>query len=185
MTPLFHRAYGEAALRSLPQPIVAVHDVPEARIWHGRASVARGATLFARLAAFSMRFPPAGRDQRLAVRMRVTPRGEEWARSFEDRMLVTSLEPGPSDHTIRERLWPLVAVSRLDAVATGVTQRLVGLYVIGLPVPPSLWPRLDVREGADGTRYTFRMRIEDPWGRLVIAYDGWLETGSTGDRGAE
>lgn len=174
--PLFHRAYGEAALRALPQPIVTMHDVHAARTWHGQATVARGTTLLARLATLIMRFPRSGRDQKLSVRMRVTPHGEEWARSFDGQILVSMLEAGPSASLIRERLWPMTAMSRLDADATGVAQHLVGLRILGLPVPQSLWPRLDVREGADGERYTFRMRIEDPWGRLVIAYEGWLET---------
>ncbi|MFO1169660.1 MAG: DUF4166 domain-containing protein [Hyphomicrobiaceae bacterium] len=176
MTPLFHRAMGEAALRTLPQPIVVLHDVCDVRTWHGRSTVARGTTVLARLAALVMRFPPDGRDRSLNVRMRATPRGEEWSRSFDGWPLVTSLEPGPVDGTIRERLGPVAAVSRLEADAAGVTQHLVGLRVMGLPAPRWLWPSLDVREGAEGTRYTFRMRIDDPWGRLVIAYEGWLAT---------
>lgn len=162
----------------LPEPIAVVHDVRDMSTWRGRATVARGTTVLARLAALIMRFPPAGPDRSLCVRMRATPRGEEWSRSFDGWPLVTSLEPGPAGGLIRERFWPLAAISRLDADATGVTQHLVGLRVMGMPAPRWLWPRLDVREGAEGTRYTFRMRIEDPWGRLVIAYDGWLETNS-------
>ncbi len=84
------------------------------------------------------------------------------------------LSPGPAQDTVVERLFPVAATSRLLPDATGVTQQLVGLRILGLPVPRALWPKLDVREGAEGNRYTFRMHIEDPWGRLVVAYQGWL-----------
>ncbi len=176
MTPLFHRAYGEAALRTLPPPVVAMHEVRDVRTWHGRATVTHGTTRLARLANWILRFPPAGRDQELSVRMCVTPQGEMWTRRFDGRLLVSYLEPGPAARTIRERLGPISAISRMATDATGVDQPLLAVQVLGLPIPASLRPRLDVREGTDGARYTFRMRAADPWGRLLIAYEGWLDT---------
>lgn len=183
--PLFHRAYG-AALDRLPAPIRIVHDINGERTWHGRVTIERGASLLSRIAGAVMGFPAAALDQPLGVRMRNDGIGEEWARSFDGRSMASRLAAGPDPGTIVERLWPMAATSRLEPDAAGVTQRLAGLRVLGVPVPRALWPHLDVREGAEGTHYTFRMRIVDPWGGLIVAYHGWLETApaSPGERGA-
>jgi hypothetical protein len=133
-----------------------------------------------------MGFPTAALDQPLCVRMRIDGVGEEWVRRFDGQPLVSRLAAGPEPATIVERLWPIAATSRLAPDARGVDQMLVDLRILGLPVPRPLWPRLDVREGAEDTRYTFRMRVEQPWGGLVVAYHGWLETAlaSPGESGA-
>jgi hypothetical protein len=133
-----------------------------------------------------MGFPPTALDQPLSVTMRAVDDGEAWARSFDGRPLRSRLDADTLHGCIVERLWPITGTSRLEPDDGGVTQRLTGLRVLGLPVPRALWPRLDVREGAEGTRYTFRMRVEQPWGGLVVAYHGWLETAlaSPGESGA-
>ena len=175
--PLFHRAYG-TGLGALPAPIRTLHDIQEDRTFEGRVSVERGTTARARLTAALLRFPPAATDQRLTLRIRLDGDVEEWARGFDGRPMVSRLTAGPATGTVIERLFPVAATSRVLPDATGVTQLLVGLRILGLPVPRALWPKLDVREGAEGGRYTFRMRIEDPWGRLVVAYNGWLVPGA-------
>lgn len=171
--PLFHRAYGEG-LNALPAPIRDLHDVHGDRSFEGRVSVERGITAMARLFAALMRFPPTATDQRLTLRIRRDSDSEEWARCFDSRPMVSRLSAGRAENSVIERLFPIAATSRVLPDTEGVTQQLVGLRVLGLPVPRAYWPKLDVREGADGDRYTFRMRIEDPWGRLVVAYNGWV-----------
>ncbi|HXG80074.1 MAG TPA: hypothetical protein VNJ31_12155, partial [Methyloceanibacter sp.] len=52
--------------------------------------------------------------------------------------------------------------SRLDRDGAGVTQVLVGFRVLGLTLPRTLWPKLEVREGADGTRYRFSIAVYFP-----------------------
>ncbi|MEZ5924539.1 MAG: DUF4166 domain-containing protein [Hyphomicrobiaceae bacterium] len=172
--PLFHRAYG-VGLARLPAPIRDLHASAGERRFEGRATVERGDTLLARATAVLLRFPPAGIDQHLSLRIRCVGRQEEWARQFDGRPMVTHLSAGSTPDSVVERRFPVSAQSRLHPDASGVTQTLIGLRFLGLPVPRALWPRLDVREGSTGDRYTFQMRIEDPWGRLVVAYRGWLE----------
>ncbi len=171
--PLFHRAFGDG-LAALPAPIRVLHDVQGDRNFEGRVTVEHGTTSMARLVAVILRFPPAATDQRLTLCIRLDGDVEAWERGFDGRPMVSRLSAGPAEGTVIERRFPVAATSRLLPDATGVTQRLVGLRILGLPVPRALWPKLDVREGAEGDRYTFRMRIEDPWGRLVVAYYGWL-----------
>jgi hypothetical protein len=95
--------------------------------------------------------------------MQPVDQGEVWERRFGDHLMRTSLSPGMRPGTIEERLWPFTATSRLDRDEQGVSQVLVSLRVLGLKLPPSLWPRLLVREGSDGSRYIFSVTAALPW----------------------
>jgi hypothetical protein len=92
--------------------------------------------------------------------------------------MTTTLRAGSAPSTTEETLWPLTAVSRLDPDETGVTQVLIGMRLFGLPLPRAFWPKLEVREGADETRYLFSVAVHFPWGSLIGKYEGWLETGA-------
>ncbi len=172
--PLFHRAYGDA-IAKLPPPIVRLHDVSRSTTWHGRATVQRGGSATARLVCKLMGFPPDGDDVALCVEMIPQNGGEVWRRSFAGHMMTSTLRMGEGG-TIVERLPPMASISRIDCDAGGVTQVLVGLRAFGLPVPRPLWPKVAVREGAAGDRYTFSMAIHLPWNQPLVRYDGWLAT---------
>jgi hypothetical protein len=90
--------------------------------------------------------------------------------------MTTQLRPGRLPRTVEEAVWPLTAVSRLDPDDEGVTHVLVGLRLLGIPLPRALWPRLEVLESADGTRYGFSVKAAFPWGAPIGKYQGWLET---------
>lgn len=173
--PLFHQAYGEGLAR-LPAPIVLTHAVHDRLSLEGEADTTLGSSALARLLCRLLRLPPERRGAPLHVTMTRTKDGEHWRRLFGGHAFETRFRLGPEPGTVVELLWPMAAVSRLDVDAGGVTQILVGLRVMGLPVPRTLWPRLDVREGADGSRYTFDMSITLPWRARLVRYKGWLET---------
>lgn len=173
--PLFHRLYG-AALGFLPSPIIRVHDVGGVRTWRGQACVMQGETLPARALCRLLGFPQPGQAVPLTVVMTRGGQTESWRRSFGGHPMATRLRAGNAPHTVEETFWPFTAVSRLDPDGAGVTQVLVGFRVLGLTLPRTLWPKLEVREGADGTRYRFSIAVYFPWGALVGKYEGWLET---------
>ena len=172
---LFHRLYG-AALGFLPSPIVRVHDVEKMRTWHGEACVSQGETLSARALCWLLGFPPPGRSVPLSVVMERNGEMETWRRRFGDHAMATRLRAGDAPCTVEETFWPFTAVSRLDPDDTGVTQVLVAFRVLGLPLPRPFWPKLEVREGAAGTRYLFSVAAYFPWGTLIGKYEGWLES---------
>ena len=174
--PLFHRLYGCEALARLPEPIVKLHDIAALRLWQGEAEVRQGRSLAARLICRVLGFPPPAEHVTLTVAMEPDGDGEVWRRRFGTYPMTTTLRAGPLPGTVEERFWPFAAVSRLDPDATGVTQVLVGLRVSGVPLPRALWPRLQVRESADGTRYRFSVNAAFPWGAPLGHYEGWLET---------
>jgi hypothetical protein len=174
VTPLFHRLYGDA-LTLLPGPIVKLHDISRPRVWHGEAQVSQGDSFAARLVCGALGFPPPAERVALTVTMEPNGGGEIWQRAFGSHLMTTELRPGRLPRTVEETVWPLTAISRLDPDEGGVTQILVGLRMLGLPLPPALWPRLDVRESADGARYRFSVKAAFPWGTPIGHYQGWLE----------
>ncbi len=172
--PLFHRLYGES-LSHLPEPIVRIHDVRGRRTWRGEAMVARGTSPVARLVCWLLRFPPPGESVPLVVVMEPDANGEIWRRQFGDRPLTTRLAPGAVPGTVEETLWPVTAVSRLDADKTGVTQALVQLRLLGVELPQFLWPDVEARESTEGSLYRFMIAIAFPWGAPLGRYEGWLD----------
>ena len=174
--PLFHRLYGDA-LNRLPSPIVKLHDISGPRTWHGEAQVSQGGSRAARLICRMLGFPPPADRVKLTVTMEPAGEGEIWRRRFGVRPMTTTLKAGALPGSVEERFWPFAAVSRVDADTAGVTQVLVALRVFGLPLPRWLWPKLDVRESADGTRYRFSVTAAFPGGAFIGHYEGWLETG--------
>ncbi|MGD9867888.1 MAG: DUF4166 domain-containing protein [Hyphomicrobiales bacterium] len=174
-TPLFHAAYGRM-LETLPGPIRRIHDVSGRREWSGRISSRHGGSLIARLLCRAARFPPAGEDAPLRMVMQRTNRGETWTRHFSSHRMRTHLRPGKARGTIEETLWPVTAISTMKPDADGVTQDLIALRVMGVPLPAVLRPAFAVRESAQGTRYLFSITVHLPWGGLLVHYDGWLET---------
>lgn len=173
--PLFHRAYGDG-VTELPAPIVRTHAVYDRLELEGEADTSHGTSTAARLLCRLLRFPPQGQAAPLHITMTRTRDGERWRRTFGEHVFETRFRPGPMPGTVTEKLGVLSAVSRLDTTPSGVTQVLVGLHCFALPVPRIFWPKLDVREGAEGSRYTFSMSITLPWNTLLVHYQGWLET---------
>lgn len=173
--PLFHRAYGRG-ISELPAPVVRTHAVYDRLELVGQADTIHGTSTAARLLCRLLRFPPQRQAAPVHITMTRTPDGERWRRRFGEHIFETRFRSSPIPGTVTERLGALTAVSRLDTDPLGVTQILIGLRCFALPVPRIFWPRLDVREGADGSRYTFSMSITLPWNALLVHYQGWLET---------
>ena len=176
--PLFHQAYG-AGLHDLPGPIVRTHAVMERLEHSGEAIIESGPSFVARLLCRILRFPPPSPSIPLHVTMTREQGGEHWRRQFGTHVMESRFRPGPTAGTVSEKLGPLTGISFLDTDTEGVTQLLVGMRCFGLPLPRFLWPKLDVREGTDGPRYTFSMSIRLPWNALLVRYRGWLKPGES------
>ncbi|ODR94969.1 hypothetical protein AUC70_04150 [Methyloceanibacter stevinii] len=77
--------------------------------------------------------------------------------------------------TIEETLGGVTVRLRLLPDAQGVQQITEDVRLAGIPLPKLFWPRLDIRESADGDLYLFDVAMH-LWGRLLLRYDGRLET---------
>ena len=86
--PLYRRVLGEA-WNSLPAPLQVMHDVTSERIADGVAVIERGSGWLARLAAFILRLPRAGRDIPIIVSFQARRGFEYWQRDFAGRSFST------------------------------------------------------------------------------------------------
>ena len=158
----------------LPEQVRALHRTSTASLWRGVADVDRGTSLLARIAAAIAGLPRPGRGVPLTVSFAPAGRGETWSRDFGGRIFRSrQAQDGPQ---IRESVGP----SRLsfDPVVTGdggLSLRLAGVSVLGLPLPRALWPGIETREWEEGGRYRFSVEARLPVGGLLVRYSGSLE----------
>ncbi|WP_316013827.1 DUF4166 domain-containing protein [Roseobacter sp. HKCCA0434] len=161
-------------LEALPPPVRDLHAVHDRRIFTGRARVERGRAPLARLAAWLFRFPSAGHDSRVSVRMQRDGDGERWERSFDGNRFRSHLRV--SDGRMTERFGPFTFTLGLH-IADGALHFPVTAGRIGpVPIPRALLPRSTAREYLDGQRAAFDVALDLPLGLgRVVRYRGWLD----------
>lgn len=173
--PLYRRILADAWAR-LPEAIRTMHDLRSNRTAEGRATVERGAGLFARLIAPVIGFPAAGRDVPVRVEFERLGDTEVWRRTFAGRSFVSRQYAGTgrADSMIVERFG--IFAFALALVVDGSKLRLVpqGWNCLGIPLPRRLAPTGDTHEHAVDGRFNFHVEIGSPLTGLIVRYRGWL-----------
>jgi hypothetical protein len=160
-----------AAFDRLPFAIRSMHGPCEARTAIGRGDVERGRGL-ARLFAGLLRLPPAGRDQPLTVSFEPHGVAERWIRRFGDGRFASRVSV--EDGLLVERIYGVAVLMRALADEEGVTLDLVGVRLLGLPLPRALAPRFTARISAPQCLYRFEVSVEFPLIGRLVRYAGWL-----------
>jgi len=170
--PLYARVMG-AAFDRLPRPVRAMHMVWRDGGAAGEAEVEGSANPIARSVARVMRFPPAGRH---ALHVGFTESGgvETWIRDFGGHRFSSRLSRDARSGRLVERFGPLAFAFDLPADARGLTMKMRGWSVFGIPLPLALAPRSEAREWAEDERFHFDVPIALPLIGLVVRYRGWL-----------
>ncbi|MBB6255202.1 SDR family oxidoreductase [Nitrospirillum iridis] len=179
--PLFARVMGDAWGRQ-PAAWRAAHSVPadQPLVLAGRATVTRGRSLGARLAALVVGFPAGGTDVPVTVTMTGQRDTERWVRDFAGHRFHSQLHPGRgrSAHLMVERFGPAAFAQALVTEGAAVRLVLLRWTLFGLPLPLWLAPRSDavetVESTPDGDRFRFDVRISHPLAGLIVHYRGWL-----------
>ncbi len=153
-----------------------MHDVQDAIMAEGIATVERGRGWVSRLVAALAGFPPAGADVPVRVSF-IRARGREiWRRQFAATSFESVQEAGRGR---AERL----LVERFGPLAFGIALVLQGerLHFVvrrwslfGLPLPTALAPRGECYETARDGRFHFHVELQAPLAGLIIQYRGWL-----------
>lgn len=174
MTGLYQRALGPA-WDHLAQQHRDFHSFDGSATFAGRAQIDRGRGWIARLAALVFRFPPSGRDVPVHLTKTAQESGEHWMRDFGGRRMgsvcTRSLRPGHS----RERLWPCVFEMALEVRDEAMHLHVRRGWVLGIPFPKALLPRVDAKEFIADGRFNFDIAIYAPLnGGLLVHYRGWL-----------
>lgn len=174
--PLFQRILGEA-WHDLPAPIRAMHDINKSQVAEGRASVIRGKNPLSRLTCFLLRFPSAGEDIPLEVKLESLGKYEIWHRNFNGQKFNSRLTMGRgrSERLFTERFGILsfgIALVFKDERLHLVLRRW---RILGIPMPMWLCVKSQSFEYVDENgRFNFDVRISHPLVGLIVHYRGWL-----------
>lgn len=160
---------------ALPPALQAMHDGVE--LAEGEASVERGTSPLARLAAALMSFPPAMPRAKVSVRFAVTDGVETWTRNFAGRRFSSRQYSGSgrSEYLLCERFGALEFAMAL--VLDDGRLRLVmrRWRAFGVPLPLRLAPRSNAYEEAEDGVFRFHVEISHPLTGLIVRYRGWLK----------
>lgn len=150
-----------------------LHDLRAESRWSGSADVEQGTSPLARLASRLAGLPREGRGVPLTVTFTSDGRAETWTRDFGGRLFRSrQSQEGPN---VSEAVGP--ARLLLEPVVDGdgsLSLRLVGMRVLGIPVPRALWLAIATREWEEAGRYRFFVEARLPVGGLLVRYEGWL-----------
>ncbi len=173
--PLYRRLLGDA-WSSLPAPLQAMHDLDSELAAEGRAEVERGNGWLARMVAFIVGFPHAGKDIPVKVSFRVEDGREHWQRNFAGRSFRNVQEQGRGrfERLLCERFGPLNVGMALVCEAGRMRLVVRRWSLFGIPMPLALAPRGDAYEFAEDGRFHFHVEIGHPHTGLIVRYHGWL-----------
>lgn len=172
--PLYARAMG-ARFDTLPSAVRAVHEVNGDGGAAGEGKVTRGSHPLSRLIGTMMRFPPSG-SYPLHVAFVARNGKERWTRDFGGHCFSSELSRGGNG--VAERFGPLRFAFDLPADATGLRMVLRHWSLFGIRMPRRFGPRIAAREWQEDARFRFEVEVRLPLIGTVVAYRGWLETGS-------
>ncbi|MBV8839320.1 MAG: DUF4166 domain-containing protein [Alphaproteobacteria bacterium] len=173
--PLYRRLLGDA-YATLPAPLRAMHDLRDALSAEGTATVMRGTSLLARLAAAIVGFPRAGENVAVRVDFVRENGRERWTRTFAGRAFHSTQEAGQgrSAWLVCERFGP-VCVAMALVTDKGILRLVVRRWsLFGIPMPRFLAPGGEAYEYAADGRFHFHVEIGHPFTGLIVAYRGFL-----------
>jgi hypothetical protein len=161
----------------LPPLIQDLHTVHTASTFVGQCKIERGRNPLAWLIAEAIRFPHAGQDLPITVRLTATDSGgEHWSRSVAGRTFssLQSLGGGRADGLVCERFGPVVVDMAL-VVEPGRLRYIVRRWrLFGIPMPLWLGPRAIAVETIENQKFCFDVRLAHPMAGLIVGYRGWL-----------
>jgi hypothetical protein len=174
--PLYRRILGDA-YDALPAPLQAMHDLREHMSAEGTATVTRGWSFPARLAAALVGFPRAGENVPVRVDFTIEHGRERWTRTFAGRSFHSTQEQGRgrSEWLVCERFGPLCIAMALvlDAGRLRLIVRRCSVFAVPLP----LWLAPARRNAYEHARTAGFISIDadlHPFHRLIVGYRGWL-----------
>jgi len=107
------------------------------------------------------------------VTIRRNAGGETWTREFAGHPMVSSLRARGG--LLEERLGPTTFRFALAADRERITWKVVGVRVLGVPVPVSLFSRVRASESVSDERYRFDVEAHLPVVGLLVRYQGTLD----------
>lgn len=159
----------------LPPSVQRLHSVVDVERFSGTATVTRGRSWVARLAAWVFGFPAAGSDVPVTVTKTRTDRGEIWQRDFAGRVFRSTCSPARAPGRVCERFGPFAFELDLPVADGAMSLPVRRAWLLGLPLPHALLPVSEAREyEADGV-FHFDVALDAPLGGgRIVHYRGTL-----------
>lgn len=166
---LYRRALGESFDR-LPPVLRTFHDEPFGGRAQGTLCITRGQGRLRYLAALLMRLPPPGQQVPVRLQVRTDGAAEHWTRDFGTLRLVTKqwLHNG----LLIETAGPLRFGFRVAAEAQILRFAFARCWLLGLPLPRVLSPRVEAEAHAQEDGWWIRVAISVPILGLLTQYEG-------------
>jgi Domain of unknown function (DUF4166)/Saccharopine dehydrogenase NADP binding domain len=160
----------------LPAEIRAMHTIDRVRAAEGRASVERGTSILARLAAWIVGFPCAAADTPVTVRFDAANGVETWTRTFGNETFSSRQFAGRGrwDRLLCEQFGPLTFAMALVREDTWLRLVLRGWSIFGVRLPMWLCLRMDAFETVEDGRFRFHVEVGHRLTGLIVRYRGWL-----------
>lgn len=178
--PLFRRVLG-SAWTSLPRPIATLHEFDRQQSYAGRATVTRGRSIVARIAARLIGFPVSGEYVPVVVGMEVENGVETWCRNFDGHRFSSTMTEGADSwaHLVCERFGPFrfgIALVLDDDKLHYVIRRW---SFAGISMPLFLRPKGLMYEFVKDGRFRFHVELSFPLLGHIVTYSGWLAAQSS------
>ncbi len=171
--PLFPTFLGKS-FGTLPKAVQALHQPVGPALWSGTARITRGTGLLPRLIATIFRFPNAGEDVPLMVRITPHDGGEVWDRTFAGQTFTSHLAQSAEGFT--ERFGAMTFDLDLQVIDGVLHFPVRSGRFMGLPIPRFALPDSIASETVDDDgRFRFDVRLEAPLRQgAIVHYTGWL-----------
>ena|SRR5579871_2373384 len=165
-----HRRILEDAYDRLPPVLRRFHDAPCGGSAQGAFRITRGHGWLRHALASMMRLPSPGEN--VPVRLQVQVRGTEeiWIRDFGAQRLVTRL--WQEEDLLIEAAGPLRFGYRLSADAREMHTVSTRCWLLGIPLPSALAPRVNACASAEEAGWWVCVRVEVPVLGQMAHYEG-------------
>ena len=169
-TPSLYRRILGDQFDKLPVVLRNFHDLPEGGRGAGRFQIERGAGLLAGVLGLLLRFPVAGTNVLMTLDVSVEGDRERWIRDFGGRRLksIQWVQGG----SLIEKAGLLRFAFRLSADETGMHFAFQRAWLLFVPLPSFLSPRIKASALAADRGWRVDIRLSLPWGAPILRYNG-------------
>ena len=166
---LYRLACGDP-FNCLPDVLRAFHSLPSGGQARGELTITRGPGRIRGKCADLMRLPPAGEGVAVRLEVQVHAERERWIRDFGAHRLVT--EQWCRSGLLVEAAGPMWFGFRLTADETRMEFAMERCWLLGLPLPLFLAPRVDAVVTGRASGWWTVVNVRVPLLGLLARYEG-------------
>lgn len=168
-SPLYQRTLGPA-FDYLPPVLQRFHTRPTGAQARGTVRITRGPGRIRQFLATLMGLPSPGEAVPVTLQVQTIGDREQWLRQFDARRLAS--RQWLHDGLLMEAAGPMRLGFRLSADAQEMRMECVRCWLVGIPLPLALSPRINATAALYEEGWWLWVRIEAPLWGMVTQYEG-------------